>query len=276
MGFYDASSLLQDVRRHGVEVRPVDATRSDWDNTLEGGIPGGEQPAIRLGFRQVKGFPEDVARRIHMARRQKPFSSVADLFLRARLDVRASSLLAEAGALESLVGHRHDARWAVAGLEPQRPLFEGSPEETPVVLPVPTSGQDTLADYRSLGLSLGSHPLSLHRDRLRRTRCLGSADLQARKHGSRLRAAGLVTMRQRPATAGGAVFVTLEDEAGIINVVVWRDLAERQRRELIGSRLLAVDGKWERVEGVQHLIAHRLHDMTHMLGALETRSRDFR
>ncbi|MCD9026813.1 error-prone DNA polymerase [Luteimonas sp. BDR2-5] len=276
MGFYSASSLLQDIRRHGVEIREVDATRSDWDNTLEGGTPGGEQPAIRLGFRQIKGFAEEAGHRISAARQQRPFTSVADLCVRAALDDRASSLLAEAGALKSLIGHRHDARWAVAGLEPQRPLFDHSPEEAEVALPVPTTGQDAAADYRSLGLTLGAHPVSLLRERLRRERCLGSVDLQTRKHGSRLRAAGLVTMRQRPATASGAVFVTLEDEGGVINVVVWRDLAERQRRELVGSRLLAVDGKWERVDGVEHLIASRLHDMTPLLGTLETRSRDFR
>lgn len=143
-------------------------------------------------------------------------------------------------------------------------------------MPVPTPGQDAIADYRTLGLTLGAHSVSLLREHLRRERCLGSADLQARKHGSRLRAAGLVTMRQRPGTAGGTVFVTLEDEGGVINVVVWLDLAERQRRERVGSRLLAVDGKWERVDGVEHLIASRLHDMTPLLGMLETRSRDFR
>lgn len=276
MGFYSASSLLQDIRRHGVEIREVDATCSDWDNTLEGGVPGGGQPSIRLGFRQIKGFPEEAGHRISAARQQRPFTDVADLHLRANLGERASSLLAESGALKSLVGHRHDARWTVAGLEPQRPLFDVSPEEDAVSLPVPTPGQDVVADYRSLGLTLGAHPVSLLRERLRRERCLGSADLQQHRHGSRLRAAGLVTMRQRPATANGAVFVTLEDEAGVINVVVWHDLAERQRRELIGSRLLAVDGKWERVDGVEHLIASRLHDMTPLLGALETRSRDFR
>jgi error-prone DNA polymerase len=276
MGFYSPSTLLQDVRRHGIEVRDVDVCHSDWDNTLEGGVPGGAQPAIRLGFRQIRGFAEDVGRRIRIAREQRPFASVADVCARAELDVRASALLAEAGALKSIVGHRHEARWTVAGLEPQRPLFDDSPVEDAVALPVPTSGQDAVADYRSLGLTLGAHPLSLLRHRLRRERCLGSADLRTRTHGSRLRAAGLVTMRQRPATAGGAVFVTLEDEGGIINVVVWRDLAERQRRELIGSRLLAVDGKWERVDGVEHLIASRLRDLTPLLGTLETRSRDFR
>ncbi len=276
MGFYSPGTLLQDVRRHGIEVREVDVTRSDWDNTLEGGVPGGAQPAIRLGFRQIKGFPEDTGHRISAARRNRPFANVADLCTRAGLDERTSSLLAEAGALKPLTGHRHDARWAVAGLEPQRPLFDDSPPEDVITLPVPTTGQDVVADYRSLGLTLGTHPLSLLRERLRRQRCLGSADLQTRPHGSRLRAAGLVTMRQRPATAGGAVFVTLEDEGGIINIVVWGDLAERQRRELLGSRLMAVDGKWERVDGVEHLIASRLHDLTPLLGALDTRSRDFR
>ena len=276
MGFYSPSTLLQDVRRRGVEVHDVDVTRSDWDNTLEGGTPGGGQPAIRLGFRQIHGFQEDAGLRIRTAREQRPFASIADLRTRANLDARTSALLAEAGALKPLAGHRHDARWAVAGLEAQRPLFDDSPSEDAVALPVPTLGENAVADYRSMGLTLGAHPLSLLRARLRRQRCVSSTDLRTRRHGSRLRAAGLVTMRQRPGTAGGAVFVSLEDEGGIINVVVWRDLAEAQRRELLGSRLLAVDGKWERVDGVEHLVASRLHDMTPLLGMLETRSRDFR
>lgn len=276
MGFYSPSTLIQDVRRHGVEVRDVDVCHSDWDNTLEGDTLGGEQPAIRLGFRQIRRFPEEAGHRIRAAREQRAVASIADLCARASLDARASALLAEAGALKSLADHRHDSRWAVAGLEPQRPLFGDSPDEEAITLPVPTLGEDVVDDYRSMGLTLGAHPLSLLRTRLRRERCLGSADLQNRKHCSRLRAAGLVTMRQRPGTAGGAVFVTLEDEGGIINVVVWRDLAERQRRELLSSRLLAVDGQWERVDGVEHLIASHLRDLTPLLGMLETRSRDFR
>jgi len=276
MGFYSASSLIQDVRRHRVEVRDVDVNFSDWDNTLEGSALKGQQPAIRLGFRQIHGFPEDTGHRIAAARRARPFASVADLRARAELDRRASDLLAAAGALASLAGHRHNARWSVAGLEPQRPLFDDSPIEDTASLPAPTQGQDVIADYSALGLTLGAHPLSLLRGHLQKERWLGSADLQARQHGCHLRVAGLVTMRQRPATAGGAVFITLEDEAGIVNVVVWRDLAERQRRELLSARLLAVRGRWERVDGVEHLVAGHLQDLTPLLGALETRSRDFR
>jgi error-prone DNA polymerase len=275
MGFYSVNTLLQDVRRHGVEVRKVDATRSDWDNTLEGGVPGGAQPAIRLGFRQIRGFPQAAAQRINAARRERPFTSVADLCARAMLDRRESSLLAEAGALESLAGHRHNARWMVAGLEPQRPLFDDSPAEEAVILPVPTCGQEVVADYRILGLSLGAHPVSLLRERLRRARCVGTAELPQHRHGSRLRVAGLVTLRQRPHTAKGTVFITLEDESGTINVVVWPDLVQSQRRELLNARLLAVDGRWERVDGVSHLIASHLSDLTPLLGMLETRSRDF-
>ena len=285
MGFYSPSEIVQDARRGrggrvGVEIRPVDATCSDWDNTLEGGrfrtgTDDGGQAAIRLGFRQVQGLTEDVAGSVVAARAQRPFADVRDLCLRARLDEKARRALAEAGALESLAGHRHAARWAVAGIERQRPLLPGSPEEDEVLLPAPTTGEDVLADYRTVGMTLGAHPLSLLRERLRHLRVLDSRQLRALPHGRGAYAAGIVTHRQRPGTAKGTVFVTLEDEHGAVNVVVWEHVALRRRRVLLGARLMAVRGRWEHVDGVQHLIAGDLHDLGHLLGGLVTSSRDF-
>jgi error-prone DNA polymerase len=285
MGFYQPSQIVQDARRGkggrvGVQVHPVDVTCSDWDCTLEGGHPrrgvdDGGQPAIRLGLRQVAGLPEAVGRRIARARAQRPFIDVRDLSLRAGLDEKSRHALAEAGALQALAGHRHAARWAVAGIERQRPLLPGSPDEDAIALPAPTAGEDVLADYRATGLTLQAHPLSLLRARLQRERLLDSRQLQALPHGRGAYSAGIVTQRQRPATAGGTIFVTLEDEHGMVNVVVWRDLALRARKALLGARLLAVRGRWEHVDGVAHLIARELRDLSHLLGELPAASRDF-
>ena len=198
------------------------------------------------------------------------FRSVADLCHRARLDDHEASLLADAGALEALAGHRHAAHWAVAGVEEPAPLWGDTVTETPVSLPVPTVVQDLVADYRTQGFSLDTHPMALLRPALRARRCADSRTLQRCPHGRSVRAAGLVTMRQRPATASGVTFVTLEDEGGTVNVVVWEDVAVRFRKALVGSRLLAIDGRWEVVDGVQHLIARRLHDLSGLLGQLVT------
>ncbi|HRN62115.1 MAG TPA: error-prone DNA polymerase [Luteimonas sp.] len=286
MGFYTAGQIVQDARRGhdcgrpAIEVRPVDVARSEWDCTLEGGharrgVDDGGQAALRLGLRQVAGMSEGVAAAIVAARRQRPFSDVRDLCLRAGLDAKARQALAEAGALASLAGHRHAARWAVAGIERQRPLLPGSPDEDAIVLPAPTAGEDLLSDYRAAGLSLGAHPLSLLRERLRAQRVLDSKQLRALPHGRGAFAAGIVTQRQRPGTAKGTVFVTLEDEHGMVNVVVWPQVALRRRKALLGARLLAVRGRWEQVDGVQHLIARDLQDFSHLLGGLHTSSRDF-
>jgi len=286
MGFYTPSQIVQDAqrtrgRRVGVDFLPVDVLHSDWDNTLVGGTPWcseeeqGSHPAIRLGLRQISGLSEDVAKAISIARANHPFSDVADLCQRARLDEKARNALAEAGALQTLAGHRNQARWLVAGIEPQRPLLPGSPEEQPIQLPLPTTGEDVLSDYRALGLTLGAHPLSLLRGALQARRLLGSHALQAKRHGSHVHAVGLVTNRQRPAAAHGTMFVTLEDEDGTINVVVWEHVALRRRKALLGASLLAVRGRWEQVDGVAHLIANDMQDLSGLLGSLHTTSRDF-
>ncbi len=269
MGFYAPSQLVQDARRHGVEVRPPDAAASEWDCTLEAG-------ALRLGLRMVGGLGEAAAGRVVAARAAGPFAAVEDLARRAALDRRELSCLAQGGALAALAGHRRQAHWAVAGLGPPGGLLREARFDEPLLqLPAPGEGEDIVADYASLGLTLGRHPLALLRERLQRLKLMPAEALRQRPHGSTARAAGLVTCRQRPDTASGVVFVTLEDETGTINVIVWRDLLERQRRELLGARLLAVEGAIERDGEVVHLIARRLTDHSRLLGDLLARSRDF-
>ena len=273
MGFYASSQIVQDVR-HRVSVLPVDVRFSDWDCALESHAH--DRHAIRLGLRMVRGFSETAALRLMAARSQRAFADITDLCARAGLDRRHQDLLADAAALRGLAGHRHRARWAVAGVEAQLPLFGmDSPAEQAVALPLPTQAEDTLADYARLGLSLGPHPLQQIRSKLRAAHCIDAKTLRTRPHNSRVRVAGLVTSRQQPQTASGIIFVTLEDEHGLVNVVVWRHVAEAQRRALLEARLLAVEGQWEHVDGVSHLIAHRLQDLTALLGALDARSRNF-
>ncbi|MDQ3038626.1 MAG: error-prone DNA polymerase [Pseudomonadota bacterium] len=275
MGFYSTSQITQDALRHGVDIRPVDVEVSGWNNTLEDQEDRAQQPAIRLGLREVRGLSETVALRIEQAREFSPFRDASDLCHRAQLDQRERTLLVEAGALSNLEGHRNSARWSVAGVEQQRPLFSQSPDEEAITLPSPTQGEDLHADYATLGLTLGPHPMLLLRERLKADGWLASADLTHRRSCARVRAAGLVTLRQRPETANGTTFLTLEDEFGVIQIIVWPDLGTRQRRQLLGSRLLAVEGKWEKSDGVGNLIATRLHDLSPMLGGLDARSRDF-
>jgi error-prone DNA polymerase len=276
MGFYSPDQLLQDARRHRIRVLPVDVRYSVWDCVLE--TPrGATRPAIRMGLRMIRGFAEDVANHIATERVLHPFDDVVDLCRRAGLDARQRALLADAGALRGLAGHRHRARWSIASVESPRPLFADAPAvaEAEVMLPLPTRAEDVRADYALIGTTLGPHPLTFLRALLTRRRCRRSAELKRCDNGAQVRTAGLVTLRQRPQTASGAIFMTLEDEDGMTNVVVWNDLAHRQRREMLESRLLAVEGKLESRHGVQHLIAERLHDWTALLGRLDTRSRDF-
>ena len=276
MGFYAPSQLVQDARRHGVEVRPVDVATSGWECALEGDALG----AVRLGLRQVKGFAAAAGARIVAARHEAPFADVADLAHRARLDRGDLDVLADAGALASLAGHRRQAAWTAAAVPLQRDLFAGlAPREAAVALPAAREGEEIVADYRSLGLTLGRHPLALLRGRLAARRYVAAGELRERGDRAVVRCAGLVTCRQRPGTASGVIFVTLEDETGCANVVVFNDLAERQRRVLLGSRLLGVAGQLQ-VQGegehaVVHLVAKRLFDHSELLGVLATGSRDF-
>jgi error-prone DNA polymerase len=290
MGFYSPSQLTQDLRRHGGTILPADACISEWECTLETtgeaqplpdigmgpAAPGSPQPALRLGLCLVKGLSEAGGKRIPAARGFRPFDDVADLVRRAELNRHDIEALAAAGALAQLSGHRRRALWDVSGIERMPPLLaDASIAETAPMLTPPDEGENIIADYASLGLTLGRHPLALLRHRLQRQRMLTAAELQALPHGRVTRVTGLVTGRQRPGTASGVTFVTLEDETGMINVIVWRDLAERQRKELLRANLLTVYGTLEREGEVVHLIAARLHDQTALLGKLTARSRDF-
>ena len=310
MGFYAPAQLVRDARVHGVVVRPVDVTVSQWDSILEEPIaeeyraPGRPPPhsppasslrPVRLGFNRLSGFREDAAQRIVAARAEAAFASVEDLARRSSLDALALRLLADADALSALAGHRREAAWAVAGVEATRsrvapaagplPLLHASrtqENEAPQLQP-PSEGAALLADYRRTGLSLRAHPLALLRSRLAAFKVSTSAELQHFRDGQLARASGLVTHRQRPGTAKGVIFVTLEDDTGPVNVIVWPQVAEAQRTPLLAARLLTVYGVWQCQGEVRHLVARRLVDHSALLRELDADSpeikapsRDFR
>lgn len=275
MGFYQPAQIVQEARRrHGVTVRPVDVTASGWDCTLE---PLGGDLALRLGMRQIRGVSEDLASRVVAARTAMPFRDVADLVRRARLNRFERERLADAGALHRLGGHRHRAHWESAGAEVPEPLLaDAAIDEAHIVLRPPSLHEDVMADYATQGLSLARHPLALVRAQLARRRVVTARSAIERKaRGTSLRCAGLVTVRQHPGTAKGVTFVTLEDETGQLNVVVWRDLAERQTDVLLDAVVMGVDGVLEVSEGVHHLVARRLYDYSALLPGLGFESRDF-
>ncbi|MDD0808756.1 error-prone DNA polymerase [Curvibacter sp. RS43] len=287
MGFYGPAQLVQDAQRHGVTVRPVDVLHSDWLSTLEpldlaappGPAPLGP-PAVRLGLHRVKGLGEEVARRIVRLRRQGRPLTVQGLALGAALDAGDLAALASADALASLAGHRRQQVWEGSALQRAPALLREAPvHEAEWTLPAPGEAEDVLFDYAATGLSLRRHPLALLRPRLDRQRLFTAAQLQGVRSGHLVQACGLVTVRQRPGTAKGTVFVTLEDETGCINVIVWPRVAEQQRAALLESTLLAVDGQWQREGEVGHLIARRLKNLSPLLhaelGALAPRSRNF-
>ncbi len=275
MGFYQPAQLVQDARRHGVRVLPVDARHSHWDCALVQSRE--EQPAIRLGLRMIKGLGRAAAERLCTARDHKVFRDAQDLRDRAGLDQRELAALAEAAALRGIAGHRHRARWAIAGTRPQpADLLHGvAVPDTAAALRPPSPIDDLHADYATIGLTLGKHPLAFIRTELRRRRVRPATELLGLPHGTRVRACGLVTMRQRPATASGTIFLTLEDETGFVNAVVWPRLWERQRAIVLGASLIAIDGVMESDGDVYHLIADRVHDFDHLAPGLKTRSRDF-
>jgi len=278
MGFYAPAQLLRDARAHGVEVRAVDVTTSGWDSSLERGADG--EPALRLGLRLVKGLSQQGAERLVAVRCAQAFAGVQDLMARAALERDDLEALAAAGALATLSGNRHLAFWEVAGSEralPLAPAPSGSAEraEGRPLLSAPREGEALAADYASLGFTLGRHPLALLRSRLSAEALRSAAELGEAANGSRVRTAGIVFMRQRPATASGVTFLSLEDESGQINVLVWERVGSAQRRALLESRLLEVHGELQRESGVTHVIAHRLIDRSALLGQLVTRSRDF-
>ncbi|QHI96569.1 DNA polymerase III subunit alpha [Xylophilus rhododendri] len=324
MGFYSVSQLVQDARRHAVEVRPVDVTVSGIDSLLEPAMPPRErlysgiewarhprpkpdngmpsipapgepvwpgtrvpqpgrlaQPAVRLSLRLVGGLSAEAMKRIVKARTQAAFTSVEDLALRAELDTRDMQALAAADALGSLAGNRRQQMWEASAQKRAPALLRGVPvHEAALVLPAPGEHEDIVGDYASTGLTLRRHPLALLRPRLARWRLLSAQALRDLPHGTPVRGCGIVTMRQRPPTAKGTLFVTLEDETGIVNVIVWADQVEKYREALLKSRLLAVEGIWQRDSDsggqVRHLLGRKFTDVSAWLGRLgSNKSRDF-
>jgi error-prone DNA polymerase len=340
LGFYSPSQLVQDAKRHGVQVRAPDIALSDWESVLEvrgqpgvrldaDGAParrarvahyrallgaaalglarnrdGGRKrprqfmhglkrivrarvtlaprhygrrgPAVRLGFSLIKGFSEDAARRVMAARAQAPFADVDDLARRAALTRRELEALAAANALASIAGHRREAWWAVTAQHTVPALLRDAPvAEARLELPRASEGAEIVADYASLRLTLSRHPLELLRPGLAKQRFRSAAQLAQCRHGMLARVCGIVTVRQRPGTAKGTIFVSLEDETGSINVIVHAALVESQRKELLGASLLAVAGVVQREGEVVHLVAQRLEDHSRLLGRLATESRNF-
>lgn len=273
LGFYTPSQLVQDAQRHGVEVRAVDVCHSDTDCTLEGPP---HEPVVRLGLNRVSGLPRAAADRIAAARRSAPFSDAEDLAQRAGLDQRELQALAAADALIGLSGHRRQQMWDAAGLRTPPALLRHAPvNELPIELPPAPEGEAIVWDYAATRLTLRRHPLALLRPQLRARRLMTAEELQALPDKRFARACGIVTVRQQPGTANGTIFVSLEDETGAVQVIVWRHVRERQRAALLHARLLAVHGVWQREGPLCNLIAGRLEDLTPLLGRLATESRDF-
>jgi error-prone DNA polymerase len=275
MGFYSASQLIQDLRRHGGEVRKADVNCSDWDSSLE--RADNTQPALRLGLRQIKGLSETAGRTVVGSRQTGSYRSIQQLVERTGINRRELGALAAAGALAALDGHRHQVRWTVEGVEEPMALFASVDryDATPM-LRRPTEGQNIVADYRSLGLSLERHPLALVRTYLDDYGYVATDCLPKMTSGARIRVAGLVITKQRPGTASGVTFVTLEDETGYANLIVWKRIADEQRNVLLNARLMGVEGELQ-IEGkVIHVITKQLLDHSDLLGGLSVRSRDFR
>ncbi|MBN2197436.1 MAG: error-prone DNA polymerase [Polyangiaceae bacterium] len=282
MGFYSPSSIVQDVKRHGVEVRDVCVVASDWDVTLEPSNPGARIfPPLRLGFRLLKGLGQAAARRLLAARAERPFTGLGDFVRRSGLQRDDLDRLAQAGALESLVGGRRQALWRVRAPRTDGLFAVLEPNEPHVEL-LPLRAAEQLAfDYETKGLSVGDHPLRHLRRALRRRDVVEAAELPALRRGVVVAVAGLVTCRQQPYTANGVVFVTLEDETGLVNLIVYRSVFEQFRQIARHATILFARGKLERDEQARgegsaiHVIVSELERLDRPGSSLRVRSRDF-
>jgi error-prone DNA polymerase len=283
MGFYQPAQLVRDAREHGVEVRGVDVMASDWDCTLEGASQarlsenGDELQAVRLGLRQVRGFKQADAQALRAARAAGA-RTLEDFALRARLSRRALELLAEADAFRSLGYDRRQALWAVkgfageAGAEESAPLLaRGRAKEAQVLLPFMSQAQHVAEDYRTTSLSLKAHPVSFFREELDARGARQACALTQVRDRQRVSVGGLVLVRQRPGTAKGVVFLTLEDETGVANIVVWNDRFEANRRLVMSASFLLVHGQVQREGEVIHLVAERFENLSHKLGEMRER-----
>ncbi|WP_373353348.1 error-prone DNA polymerase [Pseudoroseicyclus sp. CXY001] len=266
MGFYAPAQIVRDMREHGVEVRPADVNFSGWDTGLE---PAGTDFAVRLGLRQIGGLNREGAERM-LAGRDAPFESVSELQTRGRCTPALVRRLAEADAMRSMFIDRRQALWEARGLKeaPDLPLFQGLPDEgaeRPVALPAMPLCEAVVADYQTLRLSLKAHPMGFLRKSLAGQGYLSTENLARARNGQRLKLAGLVLLRQRPGTAKGVCFVTLEDEHGTANLVIWEKVFRSYRKEVMQSRLMVVEGRIQRDVSIIHLVVERVEDRTDAL-----------
>jgi error-prone DNA polymerase len=291
MGFYAPAQLVRDAREHGVEIRAVDVNCSDWDCTLEetadSNTPaptddkrtwGRGGPALRLGFRLIKGFSSSHAEQIVQRRLQRgPFRSIDDFHATTKLSVIAVAKLSEADAFASLPKTRRIALWETLALPEERAALSRPCEENPAapMLPGMTKSEEIHADYEKIGLSLKGHPVELIRKELSRRKVIRACEVQNRPHGRWISVAGLVIIRQRPGTAKGIVFETLEDETGIVNLIIRPDIYERYQPIARGASVIQADGNVERQGKVQHIMVKRLRDLSHLIADCVLRSRDF-
>nr|WP_236622337.1 OB-fold nucleic acid binding domain-containing protein [Rhodopirellula maiorica] len=282
MGFYAPAQLVADAKQHGVRTLPVDINESQWESTLHPDA-NRSQPSIRLGMQMVRGFPVAVAEVILGEReRNGPFRSIAELVHRTKISNAVVATLADADAFESIAGDRRGAIWQSLAEEkkPQsRPLFDAEQDKEeliPEALMPMTPQEEVHADYSTTGMSLKAHPVSFMRNELKRKRCVCANELKSLRDGRHVRVAGLVLMRQRPGTAKGITFVTIEDETGSVNLVFYAAVWKRFLRIAQASNLWMVDGKLENRKGVIHVIVGRLSDLTNESPELDQRSRDFR
>jgi error-prone DNA polymerase len=285
MGFYAPAQLVRDARAHGVEIRPVDVNHSRWDCTLEP-TRNRYRFAVRLGLRMVRGLANADGGMIPIARGETPYASIEELWRRAEIPVTALERLAEADALGSLGVSRRDALWTIRGLSGEvMPLFEAADErdrmirsesnEPAVALTPMTEGREVVEDYRSKGLTLRQHPLAFLRGELRERKIHSCATLRHVRDGQRLTIAGLVLVRQKPGSAKGVMFMTIEDETDVANIIVWPSLFEKQRRLILSSGMMAVRGRYQREGGVTHLIAEHLIDLSDLLRSVGDRDDPF-
>ena len=279
MGFYSPSQLVQDAQRHNISVNPIDINHSFWDhsleNKLENKLDKNYKPMIRLGFRLIKGLNHKAVLSIINAKR--PFKSLSDLTLRTGLSKANLSLLSSAGALQSITLNRRQAHWQTLAIHSDGPLLENSMPALNTQLNPPSESDNIYADYNNTGLTLGRHPMSILREQFPLFRqCKRHSDLAEMGHQRFVRMAGIVTGKQRPGTASGVVFLTLEDETGNSNIVIWKSVQERCRQALLKAQLLMIKGVIETDGAVVHVIAQELTDCSELLYQTNIRSRNFR
>lgn len=291
MGFYSPSQLIQDAKRHGVKVLPVCVHRSQWQHTLvdlktereadlassslEEKLVDKSEKALRLGFCLIKNLSRKGIEKLVCQREIKAFNCLKDIYA-AGVTAQDVTALADGNALAQLIDNRHQAHWEITAYQPSLPLFESvaEPKSSPLLAP-PTEVESLQADYQHLGLSLGQHPMAMLRSRGVLERCWRANELERCRHGQLVTVAGLVTGRQRPATATGVTFITLEDETGNISLVVWAATAKEQRQPYLLSKILKVSGVVEHADNVTHVVAGKLVDISSEMKKLQPKSRDF-